>query len=650
MKRKIFAAAFLFTSIATQGQDSSKILNEVIVTANKYPNKTSLTGKVVSVITKEQLERSGGKDLSQVLNEQCGLSINGANSNPGKDKSVYLRGAKVDHTLIMLDGVPLYDPSGIGSNFDIRLLSVDNIERIEILKGSQSTLYGSDAMAGVINIITKKNSQSLSGLNGMLTLGSFNTLRSNLSLQGNHEKYDYSLNFSSLNTEGINETIDTLINPNQADRDAYRQINLYERFTYKPNKNNRITGYLRYAKFNQQYDQDAYLDELDLSSSNSNLQYGLKGDFNIGNSKLTALYNRNYNERMYVDDSVLSQNGFGKYSKGAYSGTEHFADLFYFHPINEQMKFSVGADFRSSNTDQSYFSVSDFGDYESKLGKDSLHQNQIGIYGSFIANTKSGFNLELGGRWNHHSAYGNNLVYSFNPSYVFRNQYKLYVNISSAYKTPTLYQLYSEYGNKKLLPEIASTSEAGIQAFSKNSRKNVRITYFNRNVKDVILFFTDPNTYTSKYINQDKQKDHGLEIESNITINQKSSLKLFYNFVDGKITTMNNGMDTSYFNLIRRPKNTIGITADYRPFKNIYVSTSIQSVGKRTDITFDANYNQVQVELNSYIICNVYAEYRFSKSKIKLFTAVNNLTNTNFTEVYGFATMGINGSFGVRFN
>jgi vitamin B12 transporter len=134
MKKNFFAAAVLFISIAAQAQDSTKTLNEVVVAANKFPTKTSLTGKVVTVITREQLERSGGKDLAQVLTEQTGIFINGANSNAGKDKGVYLRGAKVDHTLITIDGVPVYDPSGIGSNFDIRLLSVDQIERIEILK------------------------------------------------------------------------------------------------------------------------------------------------------------------------------------------------------------------------------------------------------------------------------------------------------------------------------------------------------------------------------------------------------------------------------------------------------------------------------------------------------------------------------------
>src|SRR6187549_4170315 len=183
MKKKflIVAAAFIGSQLSAQ-QDTS-LLNAVVMTANKYPNKTSLTGKVLTIITKEQLENSGGKDLSQVLTEQTGVYIGGANSNAGKDKSLYLRGAKVEHTLITIDGVPVYDPSGIGNNFDIRNLSVDQIERIEILKGSQSTLYGSDAIAGVINIITKKVGVKPFAGNGLLSYGSNSNIRANAGIK-----------------------------------------------------------------------------------------------------------------------------------------------------------------------------------------------------------------------------------------------------------------------------------------------------------------------------------------------------------------------------------------------------------------------------------------------------------------------------------
>jgi hypothetical protein len=146
-EKKVWAmtliALWYLTPNLTFGQDSLAVspLNEVVVTATKFPKNQSETGKVMTVISEEQLERSAGKDLSQLLNEQVGLVINGSGSNPGKDKSVYLRGAKTDYTVILLDGIPLNDPSGFGGAFDLRLIPVDQVERIEILKGSQSTLY-----------------------------------------------------------------------------------------------------------------------------------------------------------------------------------------------------------------------------------------------------------------------------------------------------------------------------------------------------------------------------------------------------------------------------------------------------------------------------------------------------------------------------
>ena len=109
MKRNfLFVAAAIFSSQLTAQQDTTvNAMDELVISANKYPNKTSMTGKVVTIITKEQLERSGGKDLSQILTEQAGIYIGGANSNAGKDKSLYLRGARVEHTLITIDGVPV---------------------------------------------------------------------------------------------------------------------------------------------------------------------------------------------------------------------------------------------------------------------------------------------------------------------------------------------------------------------------------------------------------------------------------------------------------------------------------------------------------------------------------------------------------------
>jgi len=651
MKKKIFiAAAVLFSNQLLAQQDSSRDLNEVIISANKFPNKTSLTGKVVVVITRDQLDKSGGKDLSQVLTEQAGIYINGANSNPGKDKSVYVRGAKVDHSLITIDGVPVYDPSGIGSNFDIRLLSIDNIERIEILKGSQSTLYGSDAIAGVINIITRKESKKPVGVSGMLSYGSYNTIHANTALSGKSDKIDYNLSYTYYKTTGINEATDTITSAHETDKDGYNENNLYAAMGFHPVSTATIRPYIRYSRLNGKIDQGAFIDELDYDYSSENFQAGLKNEFAIGKAKLNVLYNYNSTKREYVDDSVRSTNGFATYSKGNYKGHELFAEAYIVYPFKKNITLTGGVDFRNSNTDQSYSSFSFFGPFKSELGKDSLKQSQFAVYAAAVVNTTKGFNAELGGRFNHHSEYGSNFVFNFNPSYLWEERWKFFVNISSAYKTPTLYQLYSEYGNKALDPEKAIGVEGGVQFFANKNRATARITYFNRSVKDVIFFYTDPNTYQSFYINQDKQNDHGIELETTIALCKTASLKLFYTWTDGNITTNNNGKDTTYFNLIRRPKNTLGLSLGGNINKRLYASTNVNAVGKRTDITYDAFFNQVEVKLDSYILWGAYAQYSFLKNKLRVFADLHNITGTKYTEAYGFNTPGFNASVGARFN
>ena len=641
MKKKflIVAAAFIGSHLSAQ-QDTS-LLDEVVITANKYPNKTSLTGKVVIVITKEQLERSGGKDLSQILTEQAGVYIGGSNSNAGKDKSFYLRGAKVEHTLITIDGVPVYDPSGIGSNFDIRNLSIDQIERIEILKGSQSTLYGSDAIAGVINIITKKTGVKPFAGNGLLSYGSNHSLRANAGINGKRGIVDYNLAYSLFDTKGINEAISS--SP-VADKDGYQQNSLQAGIGIQAGKNVRIQPYFRYNKINGDIDQGAFTDELDYTFKQKSYQAGVRNEFAWGKTKLNVLYNYNHIDRLYIDDSVRSQNGFDKYSRGSYKGGEHFMDAYIAAPVGSgSSKLTAGVDFRTSNTDQEYSSVGFFS-YSTRYSSDSLHHNQLGLYAALNINAKTGFNLELGNRLNIHSAYGSNYVFNINPSYLLNNRFKLFANVSSGYRTPSLYQLLSEYGNRELEPESAFTVEAGVQYFSADNRFTGRITGFIRNVKDAIAF-------QAHYINQDKQKDHGAELELSFKPTKNISLKAFYSFVDGEITTVQNGKDTTYFNLIRRPKHSFGLNAGVSVNEKLFVSSNLSWFDKRKDAYFDAaTFQTVNVILDSYILLDIYAEYAFCKSKLKVFADLRNISNSKYSETAGFNTLGFNGYGGVRFN
>jgi vitamin B12 transporter len=650
MKKKIFIAAAVVISSQLQAQqDSTKLLNEVVVTATKFPIKAILTGKVLNVITKEQLEEAGGKDLSQILNDEAGVYINGANSNLGKDKSVYLRGARIDHTLITIDGVPVYDPSGIGGNFDIRNIAIDNVERIEILKGSQSTLYGSDAIAGVINIITKKGNGKPFNTTGVLSAGSNDTYKANASINGKKDKIDYNAGYSYTTTNGINEAITTNA---VFDKDGYTQQSVNATVGIQATNNFRIAPYIRFTNVKGDIDQGAFIDELDYTYTQKSVQVGVKNEISFGKTKLNILYNYNTINREYIDDSVKSQNGYDIYTKGKYTGNEHFLDAYVTTDLNKKVKLTAGADYRSAVSDQDYASVGFFGPYESKYAKDSLHQNQIALYAAANINAANNFNIELGNRLNIHSEYGSHYVFNVNPSYLIKEKVKLFINVSSAYRTPSLYQLFSEYGNKKLKPEDAITTEAGLQFFAADKEFTARAVYFNRKIKDVIFFYFNSTTFQSQYINQDKQKDNGVELEANYTGIKNTTIKVFYNYVDGNIKTKTGtGKDTTFFNLIRRPKNNFGLNISSQITKCLFVSSNLSVIGKREDKYFDAaTFKTVNATLKSYALLNFYADYSFVKSKIKVFADLRNITNEKYTEVSGFNTLSFTAFGGVRFS
>ena len=170
-----FAALILVANVSAQTDSTSPSLQEVVVTANRFEQKQSQTGKVMVVINRATLDANRGRNIGEILNQYAGLTINGANNTPGTNLDVYMRGAGLGNTLILIDGVPVYDAASISSAFDINHINPEMLERVEILKGGQSTIYGSDAVAGVINFITRKSTDKKLHINRMAAFGSFGT-------------------------------------------------------------------------------------------------------------------------------------------------------------------------------------------------------------------------------------------------------------------------------------------------------------------------------------------------------------------------------------------------------------------------------------------------------------------------------------------
>lgn len=645
MKKGIFIAAAVFFSSQLRAQDRNdtiaKTLNEVIVTATKSPIKESETGKVVDVITQEQLQKNAGKTLGEILNQQPGLIINGADNTLGTNQTVYMEGASSGNTLILLDGVPLYDASGITSEFDLNNFALDNIEKIEILKGAQSTLYGSDAVAGVINIISKKGGSKPLTFNTNLSAESYGTYKGAVSLSGNNGKgQTFFISYNKIKSTGFSSAYDSTGKAN-FDKDGFNQEVVQLNYGFQPFKKTSVTVFGKYNNNRSDVDAGAFIDDKDYTNHNDNTIAGTSVDYKLNKGFIRFQYNYNRFNRSLLDDSTYT-NIYENYAKGTYYGTSNYAELYTNLNLNKNIEFLAGIDYIRNSTTQSYISLPDYGYPSLPISADSAKTSQVSTYASFILKTNNGFHTELGGRWNHHSIYGSNFTYSFNPFYLVENHYKIFANISSAYHAPSLYQLYSQYGNRDLKPEQSVNYEAGLQYYSK--KVNARVMGFARDISDVLYFYTDPVTYASKYINADKQNDYGIETEATINFSSSFSASANYTYVDGKIATEDfGGKDTSYFNLYKRPKNVLNVSLNYQLTKALFISTQIKTVSK----AFEPQYLGPNYELKGYYTLGFHGQYLLNKN-FSIFADFQNVTDQKYFVTRGYTTKGFNMNGGVN--
>ncbi len=608
-------------TMAQQDSLSSTTLREVVVTATKFPKNVSETGKVLTIIDEEQLSRSAGKDLAQLLNEQVGLVINGANSNPAKDKSVFLRGAAGKYTLILIDGVPVNDPSGIDGAFDLRLLSIDQVERIEILKGSQSTLYGTDAMAGVINIITKKKGEKPFTGTGTVSYGSFNTFRANAGVSGSTDKFDYQVGYTRLQTDGLSEAKE-LDDTADFDKDGFEQNAIQLNLGYRPTEKISIRPFVRFNDFDGDFDLGAFTDDDQAFYEAQTLNYGANVEYQFRKGSLNVMYANNKTTR-----SFLSMFG----GPDEYDGRFNHGEAFMNWNFTDHVQLLGGLSYQHVKMMATNATV------------ENPTADMTSPYASLFINNLNGFSVEAGARFVDHSVYGNTFTYSINPSYLINSQVKLFANYGTGFKAPTLTQLYGPFGaNEDLEPEESTSTEAGIQFVSLNKNWNIRTTWFNRKIENVII-------YTTGYINQDKLNDNGVEVETTYSLN-KLTLTGFYAYVDGEMTTQTgSGSETKPNDLLRRPKHSVGLNIGYRATDKLFASLNFKTFSRRNDLFFDFNtFTNNLVVLDAYQLLDVYVEYAMLDGRVKIFGDFRNLLNQDYYEVYGYNTQPINLSLGVR--
>ena len=637
MGKKLMLLTLLFSAKMVSAQQDTTTLDEVVVTANKMAQKQSTTGKVVTVITKSDLEKMGNKNLSTLLQEQVGVTVNGSSNNAGSVQTIFTRGASGGRTLVLLDGIPVNDPSFINNDLDLNLFATNSIERIEICRGAQSTLYGSDAIAGVINIITtsKDISRPLQ-INASTLVGSFGTQKNNLQLAGKKNKWTYSGRLAHTNSNGFSAANDTT-GKNNFDADLYKGLALHGQINYAATEHFSVKAFSMYNKYKAGVDAGVFRDDRDFTIENSSLLLGTGFVYKKNDFQITGTYQHNTLDRHFLNDSAHKTSTW--FEKNDYAAASDYAEIYTSVKLSDRLTALAGLDYRKGSYSQNYLSVSGWGPY--KFNDPTRYAEQSAIYGSLLyTSLNKKLTLELGGRANKHSVYGNNQTFTFNPSFAVNANTRIFASVSTGFKAPSLYQISI---NDKLDPEKATSYEAGFSY--QNKTLQTRLVYFNRQTANGI----DYNYINYQYFNYVKQAVNGLEFEIRKSITHQISAFANYTFLAGKETTQNRitNKDTiTYDYLLRRPAHQLNMGISAQVNAKLRIEITGRYASKRYDV---GGYAAPDMLLKSYATLAANAGYQLNKHW--RFTAdIQNFTNTKYYEVYGFTTMPLNASVGAMFS
>lgn len=576
----------------TQQADSMKLyeFQEVVISASRNEQQLLESGRAVIVISKEKIQSAMPQSIGQILEKEAGIYLTGTGQNFGSSQRMYIRGANSYHVLVMVDGVRISDPSSVDNGPDLSELSLDDIERIEIVKGSHSPYFGSSAIGGVVNIITSGNHKNGFSKSVHLGGGTFgkNTflLNNSLNMKYLHQKGFYvGGSVASQLTHGLDATIDTVTDPlafKNRDQDDY-QLSSYS--LKSGFRNEKIHVFVSWRNTWQESDLDkgAYRDDDNRFISFHRNLFSWGADYRTGKAfKFNYSGAYSFMQRIDTDDSSVVDalgNFDHSYSRSIFDGSYLMHDLTVSFTKNDyQIMAGVFSQSEFMNNRNYVFYWSPyFGKYEQDYNLDTLdiHSSTKGAFihlsvdGRKFLSCLQGFKLESAGRMSIHSQFGQVFTWSLNPSYRLNKNSLLFASVTSGFNAPSLYRLYSpdmgwgavvSRGNKNLKPERSLSFEAGIKSeFSENAF--FEVTLYQTLVHDVIeyVYLWDKNIPLDSlgtdwmrndyrgdtYINLSRMKLNGFEMKLSFSLTEKSRLTGFFSLMNGISPLSASDIDTS---------------------------------------------------------------------------------------------------------
>jgi vitamin B12 transporter len=615
VKNLLLCAFYIANNLKAQDLNTKKdsldaktfYLDEITLIESQIPITRRESGRSIIKIDSTDLKRFSGRNISEMLSTKAGIVTLGNTSITGQNIRYAIRGSNNNQVLILLDGVRISDPSRIDNDFDINFLNINQIESIEILKGASSSLYGSSASAGVININTKKNNKNKSLSIDLFTgtendnkrkLDDLTYFSSNLGFNKDLNLFKFGFNLSTLNTNGM-----SAISPGS-------EIDNFSKYNLNLNLSDNIGPFEWYVILNKSQIKNGYDNSFPIEDANfiglsflESLSSRFKFQYSKGEISLTAGYQNT--SREYRDNYPLTFKSINK-----------SIEILNKFKISDKIYSVQGILFQDSGYD----------------GVQNV--SQVGLYSNLVYLSGKKLNFSLGGRINNHDTYGNFLTYSLNPSYNINfkelENIKIFATLNSAFIAPSLYQLYDPYsGNKVLLPEESTSKEIGIEII--NQIRNLSIVFFEREENPKIIYEYDFSTSTGGYTNSASELIfRGVEIDYSKKLLKKIDFNFNYTFNELKKGTLQ-----------RLPKHIFNESITYNLKNNKNLSFIYRFRGKREAL----GGSEI---LNSYGLMDI--RYSFTKGKINFNFWVNNLLNKEYVEILNYSSKGRNLRFGISYD
>lgn len=635
MKRIFLWVLILSLSGATgsYGDDSGTIENpqsipdSIVISTNRFATPLEQTASSITVITSKQIDESQATQVIDILKTVPGLNLV-QSGGMGTVVSTFIRGGNSQHALVMIDGVKMNDPGASSSSFDFAHLSIDNIERIEVLRGPQSVLYGSDAMSGIIRIFTKQG-YGKANLSLNSEVGSYDTYNEELNINGSMDKLNYALSLNRTDSKGY-----SIINKDQSgyDKDGYTNTSFSGNLGYTINNslNLVLSGKIIDAEADIDKAGYTYVDDPNYITKSKVKYLSLGGFHSPVDSKFS--HSLKFSISNHISESIDDYDEINQGEKSNFTtdGNRYKLNWQGVYKFTKDYSIIAGVEneweeFSSDNYYETMFYTS--ADTVSKVDAHTTSNyilNRITLF--------ENWHNSIGFRYDNHQEFGGNLTYRITSTYIIKDlDLKLKGTYGTAFKAPSLFNLYHPlYGNKNLEPEESDGYDIGFEKrFS--DKINIDITYFNNQYKELIGY--DPITYET--INIDEVSTDGVEAILSLNLIPSNSITFSYNYTEAV-----DKADGSL--LLRRPKHKGSLNISQEINNRLDLEALFLITGERKDRDFET-YQIVTLE--KYNLLNLSASYQLNET-IKLKSKIINLFDESYEEVVHYNTPGRSVYFG----